>query len=238
MKTRLSLHELDLARIAPLPRDQKRRQLEGIWLRRFRYSYNPMRRSTPEILNIQVGPLAPVVRAPWATIASKISRESRGADERLANVGVGKALYDLATARNISGRRHDIFPLNVGVSEKISYWLPAVIALDDRPVVPFIDPRRERKWLTNAARRFVFSVMRERFIVDPDLDGIRPCIVQFDTSDDGMRTPILQFSDGIEMFEFNRLDAMVQETYAIWNEILEERDQATRRGTGTTGPLL
>jgi hypothetical protein len=104
--------------------------------------------------------------------------------------------------------------------------------------VPFIDPRRERKWLTSAARQFVFSVMHERFIADPDLDGIEPCIVQFDSSDDDGRTPILHFIDGIDLLDFDTLDAMIQETYAIWNEVLEERNAAKRRGTGTSGPLL
>jgi hypothetical protein len=238
VKTRRFLHQLDLARIAPLSRDQKRARLEAIKLGRPPYSYDPMRGSILDLLNIEAGPLAPVARAPWSAIAARIGKASRSDDEEKANIGVAKALFDLATARGVTGSRHEIFPLNVGVSEKITYWSPAVIAIDGRAVVPFIDPRRERKWLTSAARRFVFSVMHERFIADPDLDGIEPCIVQFDSLEGGERKPLLHFIDGIELLSFETLDAMIQETYAIWNEVLEEREAATRRGTGTSGPLL
>lgn len=238
MKTRRFLHQLDLARIAPLPPDQKRRQLETIRLGRPPYSYEPMRGNILDLLNIEAGPLAHVARAPWGAIAVKIGRASRSDAEEKANLGVAKALFDLATDYGISGRGHEIFPLNLGVSEKIAFWSPAVITVYGRAVVPFIDPRRERKCLTSSARRFVFSVMHERFIADPDLNGIEPCIMQFDSLDEGARKPILHFIDGIALMEFDMLDAMIQETYAIWNEVLEERDAATRRGTGTSGPLL
>lgn len=238
MKTRRFLHQTDLARVALLRPDEKRRQLEGIKLGVFTFSYDPLRQSVAEILNIEAGPLAGVARAPWSAVEDQISRKSRSENERRANVGVGKALYEFATARNLRGRRHEIFPLNVGVSEKIAYWSQAVIGLDERPVVPFIDPRRQRKWLTHSARQFVFSVMHERFNADPDLDGVSPCIVQFDTESDGTRTPVLHFSDSVELLDFDTLDAMIQETYAIWQEVLEERDATQQRRTGTGGSLL
>jgi len=237
VKTR-PLPDLDLARIAPLPRDQKRKALEGMRLGRPPYSYDPMRRSIFDLLNIEAGPLASVRRASWSVIEGEICRLSHGADEAKANVGVAKALYDFATVNGITGRRHDIFPLNIGVSEKVTYWSPAVIGITGRPVVPFIDPRRMTKRLTAAARVFVFSVMHERCLADPDLSDVDFCIVQFTTADDGSRTPTLHFPLDLTLFDFDALDAMVQETYAIWNEVLEERDAATRRGTGTSGPLL
>ena len=169
-----------------------------------------MRSTILDLLNIEAGPLAEVARAPWVAIAAKVSRASRSDRERQANLGVAKAHFDLATEHGVAGRRHEIFPLNVGVSEKISYWSPAVIAIDGRAVVPFIDPRRERKWLTSAARQFVFSVMHQRFIADPDLDGVEPCIVQFDSSDGDGRARILHFLDRIELLDFDTLDAVVR----------------------------
>lgn len=237
MKTRL-LPDLDVARIAPLPRDQKRRALEGMRLGRPPYSYDPMRQSILDILNIEAGPLASVPRAPWSVIEVAVRRRCRTLDEENANVAVAQGLYDYATVHGVAGRRHDIFPLNIGVSEKLTYWSQAVVAVGGRPVVPFIDPRRATKKLTAAARRFVFSVMHERCLADPDLSEVDLCIVQFASSDDGSRTPTLHFPDGMELFDFDALDAMVQETYALWNEVLEERDDATRRGTGTSGPLI
>jgi hypothetical protein len=42
----------------------------------------------------------------------------------------------------------------------------------------------------------------------------------------------------VEQLDFETLDAKVQETYAIWHEVLEQREAQSRRGTGTRGPLL
>jgi hypothetical protein len=80
--------------------------------------------------------------------------------------------------------------------------------------------------------------MRERCAADPDLSDVGFCIVQFDASEDGTRTPRLHFADDMELLGFEALDAMVRETYEIWSEILEERDASARRSTGTRGPLL
>lgn len=237
MKTR-PLPDLDLARIAPLPRDQKRRALEAMRLGRPPYSYSPMRQSILDLLNIEAGPLASTPRVPWSIIETEVRRKSRTADEELANIGAAKSLYDFTTVENITGRRHDIFPLNLGVSERVTYWSPAVIGIRGRAVVPFIDPRRQTKQLTSLARAFVFSVMHERCIADPDLSDVGLCILQFALTEKGERLPKLHFADGIDLFNFDALDAMVRETYAMWHEILGERDDITRRGTGTSGPLL
>lgn len=57
--------------------------------------------------------------------------------------------------------------------------------------------------------------MHERFVADPDLDGVCPCIVQFASGDDGTRTPVLYFTEGIALLSFDTLDAMAQETYDV-----------------------
>lgn len=93
VKTR-PLPDLDVARIAPLPRDQKRRALEGMKLGRPPYSYDPMRQSILDIMSTEAGPLASVPRAPWSVIEAAIRRRSRSSDEENTNVSVAKALYD------------------------------------------------------------------------------------------------------------------------------------------------
>lgn len=75
MKMRL-LPDLDVARIAPLPPDKKRRALEGMRLGHPPYSYDPMRQSILDILNIEAGPLASVPRAPWSVIEAAVRRRS------------------------------------------------------------------------------------------------------------------------------------------------------------------
>jgi hypothetical protein len=79
--------DLDLARIAPMPSDQKRAALESLKLGRPPYSYDPMRASILDILNIEPGPLASVARAPWSLIEKDICHRSRSKDEETANLG-------------------------------------------------------------------------------------------------------------------------------------------------------
>ena len=127
------------------------------------------------------------------------------------------------------------------MSEKVSFWLPAVIAIDGKPLVPFIDPRRTKK-LTGEGRRFAFSVMHERIrAADPDFAEVELGILQFGTDgeDRKTRTPRLFTAQDVALFDFDALDAMVRETYQLWHEVLTEREaEARRRGTGTTGPLI
>lgn len=235
------LPDLDLARIAPLPSDQKRAALRQMKLGHPPYSYQPMRRSMLDILNVEAGPLGVVSRAPWQQVADQISKVSRSAEEAEANVAVALALYGYATAEGIAGRRHEFFPLAIGVSEKVSLWLPAVIAIGGKPLVPFIDPRRTKK-LTSEGRRFAFSVMHERIrAADPDFAEVELGILQFggNSEDRKTRTPRLFTARDVALFDFEAIDAMVRETYQLWREVLTEREaEARRRGTGTTGPLI
>ena len=235
------LPDLDLARIGPLPSDQKRTALKQMKLGHPPYSYQPMRRAMLDILNVEAGPLGVVPRAPWEQVGDRITKASKTTEEAEANLAVAMALYGYATAENIAGRRHDFFPLAIGVSEKVSFWLPAVIAVHGKPLVPFIDPRKTKK-LTSDGRRFAFSVMHERIrVADPDFAEIELGILQFgvDGEDRKTRTPRLFTAQDVTLFDFHAIDDMVRETYQMWREVLEEREaEARRRGTGTSGPLI
>lgn len=233
------LPELDLARIAPMPRDQKRRALEQMKLGRPPYSYDPMRQSALDILNIEPGPLGAGARTPWHVIEADVRRRAKTADEADANLRVAEGLYSFADANHLRGRRHEFFPLAIGTSEKVTYWFQAVLAVGEKALVPFIDPRRAKK-LSAEARRFVFSVMHERIrVADPDFAHVGLAIIQFAAPDEGSRVPQLFTDDGLELLEFDALDAMVRETYELWREVLEEREAETRRRAGgTRGPLI
>ena len=236
------LPDLDLARIAPLPTDQKRNALETDEGRSTRPT--PISRraiQSSKFLNVDAGPLGLVGRAPWAQIADQVSRRSRSEAEETANLDFASALYHFADAEKIAGRRHDFFPLAIGTSSKVSFWLPAVVSVDGCTMVAFIDPRRTKK-LTSEGRRFAFSVMNERIrAADPDFDEVELAIIQFgtDSRDPHLRIPALHLASGVKLFDFDTLDTMVRETYELWHEVLSERDaDARRRGTGTTGPLI
>lgn len=234
------LPDLDLARIAPLPIDQKRNALEALRLKRPPYSYNPGRKFQPDILNIEVGPLGSVPRASLEQVLEQVCRASKTPEEETANVLFAAALYRFATENELFGRKHEFFPLSVGVSEKVQYWVPGVVKLLGRPTVLFIDPRRSTR-LTDVGRRFAFSVMHERIrAADADFANVELTIIQFDDRDKQKRVARPYFASGVELFSFETLDFMVRETYEIWREVLKEREREERpsRRSGEQGSLF
>jgi hypothetical protein len=230
------LPDLDIARIGPMPKDKKRRELEQMKLSHAPYSYNPTRKSSLDILNIQAGPLGLVERAHWDKLEDQIRRNSRSPKEAEANVAVAKSLYGYATENRIEGKRHEFFPLKIGKSESVTYWLGAVLSIAENPCVALIDPRQSKK-LTKDGRQFAFSMMHQRIrAADPDFADVELAIIQFDKLKDGTRFVRPHFASGVSLWDFDQLDFMVRETYEIWHEVLEEREAASRRkGSGTGG---
>lgn len=235
------LPDLDLARIAPMPVNEKSNALKQMKAGHPPYSYQPARRSLLEILNVDAGPLGVVPRAPYQQIADEIIKRSKSEAEEIANLAFASALYDFADGEKVVGRRHDFFPLAIGTANKVSFWLPAIVAIEERPTVLFIDPRRAKK-LTEIGRQFAFSLMHERIrVADPDFAEVELAIMQFGIDRDNKlkRVPKLYTAAGVSLFDFDALDLMIRETYEIWQEILTEREaDGRRRGTGTTGGLF
>lgn len=235
MKERV-LPDQDLARIAPMPLDQKRNELQKLKFGRPPYTYHPVRKSDLDILNVAAGPLAELPRTPWHLIAKDIRRRCDSAAQIDANLRVGEGLYRFASEHKLIGRRYPISPLPMGLSERVIYWSSAVIEIDGRMVVPFIDPRRTKK-LTQSARQFSFSMMNQRISAYPDLADVGLAILQFENSEKGPRAVVPYFADDVDLFNFAELDAMVRETYEIWREILKGREAEARR-SGGRGELL
>jgi hypothetical protein len=106
-------------------------------------------------------------------------------------------------------------------------------------LIPFFDPRRSRG-LTVVGRRFVFSMMHQAIrVADPDLATVGFGIFQFASGDEGARVLRLRTEESVTLYDFAELDEMIRETYAIWIEVLAEREaEDRRRASGTHGPLL
>ncbi len=220
--------------------NDKRNALEQLKLGYPPLSLNPMRGSILETFNVEAGPLASATpRTSWPTISRAISKLCGSENERKANLAAGHALYRYAAEKGLTGRHHDFFSLAMGVSRKVTYWSNAVVAIDGKPFVPFIDPRRTRR-LTRTARQFVFSVMNERIrVADPDFADVGLAIIQFDNPEHGPRTATPWFDEGIELFSFETLDKMVRETYEMWAEVLAKREaDAHEAGKASRGSLL
>ena len=232
------LPDTDLARIAPMPDDQKRAALKQMKGGFSTFSYKHVRACFGDVFNLQIGMFAPVEPTPWEKINARLVKACKAGDELRNNTQIAKALHDYATSSNIAGRQHEFFPLAMGIGRKIALWLPMVLAIDEKPYAIFIDPRRS-KGLTELGRRFVFSMMHERIrAADEDFAAVNLGIIRFADHDDGSRSVKLYSDSDAELYSLDQLESMVASTYRIWQEIVEEREADTRRkGTGT-GDLL
>lgn len=230
------LPEIDLARIAPMSRDEKRRALEQIRLGHPPYSYGPVRSTMSDVLNVQSDFIGSMPRTPWEKIAQVIQRKSRSDVEEQANLRVASGLFGFVEQKQVVSRHHDIFPLQLGIGTKVVFWQPTILRLEGRAIIPFLDPRRAKR-LTAQGRRFVLSVMHERIrAADPDFADISLAVVQFALSAKGPREPAIFTDQGVDLFSFDELDQMVRETYELWTEVSEERAADVRRyGTGGGG---
>jgi hypothetical protein len=218
------LPDIDLARIAPLTQDQKLRALEAFRVSHPPYRYVPLRKSLAEILNVQTGFLTPVERPSFSRIARAIAAESRSSEELTANLRVAQALYDYAITGRLEGRSLELFPLSIGAGTKLVFWHSFLVVKEGEPMIPFFDPRRTTTRLTAQARRFVFSTMHERIRAsDPDFAEVKLAIFQFTAPEKGPRVPIMHTDQGLTLFSFEELGAMVAETYEIWTDVYARR---------------
>jgi len=230
------LPEIDLARVATLPTDQKRRALEHFKLGHPTITYKPVRARFADIFNVRPDMFAACDPIEWSVLEGLIRQKSRPGDECSANLLVAKGLHNFARSNDLRSRSQAFFPLSLSIGEKVEYWLPMVTALDAAPLVIFIDPRRGTK-LTSEARRFVFSMMHEHIrVANPDFTAARLGVVQFGDAVDDQRPVTLSTDEGIKLFGFDQLDQMVRETYDIWREVSEAREDEVRRKAAGGGP--
>ena len=174
MTTPHYLPEIDLATFAPLPADQKRKALENFKQGRPPYSYKPLRQSFPDLLNLETGLFGPPAPVSFECIAKTIRANSRFPKEAEANIGVAAALYD----QGWRGRPQNFVAMGTTIGQRLTYWTPAVLAIDGRPVIPFFNPRRTP--LPPHGCWVVFSMMHEQIrAVDPDYAEAAFCICQF-----------------------------------------------------------
>jgi hypothetical protein len=234
------LPEIDLARIAPKPADQKRRELERFKFGHPTITYKPVRSRFADIFNVQPDMFAVADSTAWPVIEHLIRAKAAPGDECNANLLVAKGLHTFAQDNALRSRSQAFFPLSLSVGEKVEYWLPMVTALEGIPLVIFIDPRRGKS-LTREARRFAFSMMHEHIrVANPDFAAARLGIVQFGEAVEDQRPVKLSTDEGVELFGFDQLDQMVRETYDIWREVSEAREDEVRRKAagGGHGPLF
>ena len=230
------LPETDLANIAALPVSRRRERLEGVKLTWAPYSYDPVRKCLPDIFNEQPALLGSLPASEWAPTEKKIRAIAEPGAEAEANVGVGKPLHGYIVAAKMFGRPLTIGSMVLGLGGvTLKYWAPTYLVDGDTTIIPFLDFRRHG--LSPAGRLIACSLMRQQISLRaPDLLESRLAVFQF--TDAEKRRVVVRFVDAVELLEFDELQQRLEETYKLWFDVLEGREEEAHRATGKKGDLL
>jgi hypothetical protein len=233
------LPETDLARIAPMDRDAKRRSLQRQNTGFSSITYDPVRGRTLDIYNAKPPLFTDPTDTDWATIERLIRKAGRNEDERESNTVVGSLLYKFVRERGIAAVQRDHGRFATRIGDAVRYWDNAVLIDGDDLLIPFPDYRRTFT-LGAEGRRFAASVMHHRIRAQnpAELGQAKLAVFTFPqvaNSDERLVRMVVVPDE--ELYSAEDLAAMIAETYDLWAEVLAERAQEARR-SGTTGGLL
>jgi len=236
--------ETDLANTAPLTGDLKVRALRGLKAGWGPFSYDPTKTRAQDIFNAQPTLFGAAAPTGLSLVRKKVIAACKSEDEIKANVEITECLCEWATQRAVRARLHHIPPylLSNAVGISYSFWLNLVLIVENRLVIPFLDPRRKHQ-LTPVGLRFVFSMMHHRArVLDPDLADAELAVFQFPPTigADGTERRILlpHFAGDTELYSFDELEKIVGETYDLWQQVLTERSETARKSAGKRGTLI
>lgn len=223
------LPETDMARIAPMSTDQKWVELRRMRGGRSPYSYRPARKHQPDALNIQRGLPMTVSGPSCEALVANVRRDSTTDVEADANAEVISLFYNFIHKNGIEVVEEHFAPLKLAGDYSVSYWLNAILRWDDRLLVINTDFRRSTGY-SKLARRFAFSAANERVRkLGVDYASIELGLLRFPADKEGVRSVDLVTDKGIEMFSYEELATMTEETLSIWHQVVEERARGARR---------
>lgn len=226
------LSEIDLARLAALT-DQREleHQLRAYNAGGGAWSYDPVRRSTLDILGAATSLFGTLPPVEWPKIARQIAADCRrGPLQIAANTLVGKILFERARGERWLAAEVSMGAMPIGIGETVRYWSNVVLQDAHGPFVPYFDHRREHGIANAAMRQVVFSMqhiwVRQR---QPDLADVRLAIVRFPSigTDRSTRIDFLREAD---LLPYDVLDARVRNVYETWAKVTAEKSR--RSGTG------
>lgn len=194
--------------------------------------YVPMRKHFGDIVGLSAGAFdgqrLTVERA--LELVSSDCWASKDDIERRSNLAVAEGLWQWANRSGVEGRLlpNETFPPRLIGGRHIKIWHSAVLKIDGRATVPFLDPRKSTTRLTNLGRRVAFSLMHFG-VREPLAMDVRFCIMQFDDAKSGPREVRVFFDDSVQLLSGDELDQRIRETYAEWDLINAGREEDLRQ---------
>lgn len=228
----------DLARIAPLPTDEKVQHLRRFKLGSPPYTYAPFRLAIPDILDASGLMFESLGPTPFGEIERKIKKAKTTPDGVSQNLLVARALFSAAKSAGITARQRPFFSMSIGLVDQIRFWNDLYIVMDGRAWIPFFDARRANR-LSDLGRKFVYSLQHEHIRKqDSDFAKAGLMVVQFGDDGESRLAKLIGHGDS-DLYSYEQLQEMISETYRLWIEISEERsEEVRRRAGGARGGLL
>jgi hypothetical protein len=217
------LPETDLANIAPLSRDQKRIMLRSFNSGGGSWSYDPARNQNFNIVN-PANPLGLHSPAPSIDKIRKMVADASHCEiQKRSCLEVVELFYEWYGKSSTMAVERRIRPLPIGTLGLVQYCESFIALIDGRPTAIFLDYRRQ-KGLSRIGRKFAFSMMDQQIRVgDPDFPDARLLALAFPQNKQHPRRIVDYFDDGIDLYTLPELIALIEETYQIWFEVLNER---------------
>lgn len=236
------LPEIDLANIAPRSSDEKRKALLPFSLGGGGWSYDPSRKRVLDVTDCG----APLDIEPRKSTLTQIERDIRrtcthGEEQVKANIEVTRLLHKWSKENLERAVSFHIPALGFGHLGSVDYCYNFLGRYRGDDCIFAFDHRRGKGYSVHG-RQFAFSMMHEQArVAFPELASAKLVIVQFPALPNLGRQIRLFDDTGIELFSFEQLSQMINDTYAIWGDILREKAESQReeeRRTGTSGTLI
>lgn len=218
MKLR-SLPITDLARICPLPRQQKKVELRKFGTFQPRKSYRPVRKVLPLLYDFDLG-LFVDRQASWDRIVEQISRDA-APDFLSSCLEVAKFIWQLNEGREAVARSFEAPPFFIGPNKPVPFGIRHVCRVSGKLLFPFVQMRRAHG-LDLAGLGILASMVREAYVFG-DFEGAGIEIIDLSVPR-GMKRRQLRTYYGHELPEFSLddLNDMAFEVYAVIDEIEHE----------------
>ena len=227
------LPEIDLAKIAPLSRDEKLPRLRSFNSGGGSWSYDPARRQNYNIASPR-NPLGLDVKSPAIAKIRELVRKDCYCDQQEAScIEVVDLFHDWFGKNATDAVDRKLPSMAIGSLGTVKYWENFVSQINGRPTQIFFDHRRQNG-LTKLARKFVFSMMAAQAkAVDPDLIGAERLIFCFPQEKGYPRRIVDHYCADGDLFSLEQLTQMVEETYELWKMVLAERKvEPPKRASG------
>jgi hypothetical protein len=222
------LPAIDLANIAPKPRELKYSSLMPFSGGGGSWSYDPARAQTFNVFNPE-DPMGLGTKPPTlAQIIANVKRDCHQEEQRIGCVQVTKMLWAWVRENITQAVEVRLPSTNIGPLGTVRYWSNLVAMHNGRPTIFCFDHRRQNG-LSRLGRRFIWSMMNERVRkVYPDLADVQMAIVRFPQPTGADRKIRVDLHSDELLFTADELEAMLQETADIFGQVLADKAAEAR----------